>query len=199
MVVVGAGGFAKQLIDILVEKGFRGNLVFFDNTPSAPSKFLEEFEVVNTVNAPFEFCLGLGGPANRKLLFEKFIGLGGKPVTIVSPHSLISGFSTQIGEGATVLSNVIIEASCSVGKGTLINVNSAVTHDCEIGDFCELGPGVTVCGRVRIGNNVFIGAGATLLPDVQVGDNVIIGAGSLVTRNIDAGERVKGVPAKKYE
>ena len=198
MVVVGAGGFAKQLIDILVEKGYREDLVFFDNTPSAPSMFLEEFEVVNDVRGPFQFCLGLGGTANRKLLFEKFIGLGGEPVTVISPHSLVSHFSTLIGEGATILSNVIIEASCQVGKGTLINVNSAVTHDSEIGDFCELGPGVTICGRVRIGSNVFIGAGATVLPDVRIGNNVIIGAGSLVTRNIDAGEKVKGVPAKPY-
>lgn len=201
MIVVGAGGFARQVIDILDKSD--DELVFFDNTDHAPDAFLEIFPVIKTIEAASQhlrtdrkFCIAVGGPANRQKLYDLFISMGGEASNIIAPSAIISKFNVEIGSATCLLNNVVVEPNVKIGKGCAINISVNITHDCEVGDFCELGPAVTLCGNVRLANNVFIGAGATVLPRITIGDNCIIGAGALVNRDVPSNTKVVGVPAR---
>lgn len=204
MIVLGAGGFAKQLVDVVVSHLLpREELFFFDDTASSRSLFLEKFKVVNLIdeasqllNINSRFCLGLGGVSSRQTLTHKFEQMGGNIETIVSEDANISQFDVVIEKGCTILANCLIEPSTRIGKGCLLNVGVIVTHDCAVGSFCEFGPGVILCGRVRVENNVFIGAGAVILPDVVVGEGATVAAGAVVNKDVAPYKTVRGVPAK---
>src|SRR5690606_3110179 len=57
------------------------------------------------------FALGTGKPAVRRMMYEKFTGLGGKVETVISPLTVIGKHEVSLGAGCCVLSNCIIEST----------------------------------------------------------------------------------------
>lgn len=204
MIIIGTGGFAKQIIDAVASNPTIQDVKFYNDLPGASDRFLQQFDVLHSlaeVQHHFEkrdkrFTLGLSGPALREKFYNLFITAGAEPFSLIASSAQIGRFSTVIGKGCNILPNSIVESSVSIGNGVLMNVASIVTHDSIVGDFCEFGPGVIICGACSIGKRVFIGAGATILPGIKIGNDAIIGAGALVRKNVSDGEKVVGVPAK---
>jgi sugar O-acyltransferase (sialic acid O-acetyltransferase NeuD family) len=209
MIVIGAGGFAKELLEILVSEKYglnERNLYFFDNINPKTNlfgkfKILKNYEECSGLikSHDVHFCYGIGNPYLRKKLGSEFISLGGQCVSVVSSESSIGSFNTEIGLGTTILGNAQITNNVKIGIGCLIYMNTSITHDVEISDFVEISPGVTITGNCKIGEFTSIGANATLLPGVKIGSNCIIGAGSVVTKNVANNCMVKGVPAKAFK
>jgi len=204
MIVIGAKGHAKEVLQILIQESGFEPLFFFDNvTVPVESHLYDKFkilhsfdEVKNELNVRPSFISAIANPIARQGLVHKFIELGGNYTTVIAKSVQIGNFDVTIGDGSNVMSKVVISNSVSIGSGCLINQNSALHHDVRIGIFCDIGPNALILGRVCIGNHVVIGAGAIILPDVIIEDNVIIGAGSVVTKNVKEGNVVVGNPAK---
>lgn len=204
MLIVGAKGFAKEVLEILHQLGKTKNLVFFDNiTVDLPDKLYNTFPILRSeeeVKLHFKdngnsFVLGLGNPIFRKELCSTFESWGGKIESVISPAAQIGNYDVQIDSGAVILPNSIIANSTRIGKGCIIYYNAMITHDCTIGDFVELSPGATILGLSTIGSGSHIGSNATILPKINIGENVIVGAGAVVTKDIDSNLTVAGVPA----
>lgn len=205
MIIVGAKGFAKELLEVCHELGQTHDLMFFDNiTPDIPDYLYGTFKILKTdeeVKKHFagknkSFALGLGNPNLRMKMTILFESWGGELTSLISPKANIGNFNVSIGNGATILANANITSNLSIGRGILMYPNSIITHDCVIGDYVELAPGATVLGRCLMSDCVHVGANSTILPNLTIGSNVIIGAGSVVTNCIDDNRTVKGVPAK---
>jgi len=202
MIVVGAGGFAKELIDQLVTKNqfTHENLYFFDEIDHS-RQAIYGFEILHSIDeikhifskVSKEFCLGLGTPKARYKLCKKFEDLGGVLKSVVSSNAGIGNFDVQIGDGVCIMSNALISNGVILGKGSLINANVLVGHDVTIGDFCDIAPGAKISGNCQIGNYVSIGTGAIILPKIKIGDNSFIGAGSVVSNNIPENSMVVGI------
>lgn len=205
MLVAGTKGFAIQLVDVLNQLNYQNKICFFDNiNKDLPARFLNEYPIIDSIEAAkqyFEeidniFALGLGGPKNREMVFNLFHRLGGTPLSVISPFSIIGKHEVTIGVGSTILSNAIIESTSSIGIGCLINLQAAITHNCTIGDFCEICPNAVILGNCSIGSYTFIGTGAIILPNLTIGKNVIVGAGAVITENIPDNTTVVGIPGK---
>jgi len=205
LLIVGAKGFAKELLVAVRESQPTRQLVFFDDvSPDSPEMLFGLFPILRSREAVREhfksfganFAVGVGDPVIRESLFRSFEEIGGQPETIISPTSLVGDFGNVIGSGTCVLSGAVIESSNVIGTGVLLHVGSFVSHDVEIGDFCEISPRANLLGGVRIGKRCRIGTNATILPGRRLGDNVTVGAGAVVTRDIPSGLTVKGIPAK---
>lgn len=205
MIIVGAKGFAKELLEVCHQLGRTDELVFFDNVSTdLPEKLFSQFPILRSeqeVKAHFEkgdstFALGLGHPILRKQVTELFESWGGELTSLISPKANIGNFGIEIGEGNCVMTGTVITNDVILGEGNLINLNVTIGHDVQIGDYCEICPGVHISGNVTLGDQCFIGTGAVLLPGVKLGERVIVGAGSVVTRNIADGQTVKGIPAR---
>lgn len=205
MLIIGAKGFAKEILEILLQNNQLENLVFYDDVNIDIGDLLyERFPIVKNIEAAkkyFEevdskFTLGIGNPHLRKKLHEKYIEIGGELTSTISKKADIGSFGINIGTGCNILSGVKISNDVTIGKGTLIYYNSIITHDCKIGDFVEISPGATLLGRCIIGDNVQIGAGSIILPDVTIGKNSVIGAGAVVLKDIPENSVAIGVPAK---
>ena len=208
MVVIGAGGLASEILQLLTSEKYgyaEEDLFFFDNVTKEMDKLLyfkykilTSFEEVETIfkNISSDFCLGIGGKKNRISLVNKFESLGGKPRTIISEYANISPFGTNIGAGTVILGNAQITSNVSIGKYCLLYMNTSITHDVFIDDFVELSPSVSISGRCRIGKGTFLGVGVNILPDIKIGKNCLIGAGTVVTKDIPDKSVVVGIPGE---
>jgi sugar O-acyltransferase (sialic acid O-acetyltransferase NeuD family) len=208
MIIVGAGGCAKQFLPSLLRKDILKQCLFYDDITQDKGGFIHQnFNLIRSEEdlkkrilcGDKQFIIAIGSPVLRKSFFEKIEALGGEPASLIDPKSSISEFDVKLNHGIVILEGVIIETGAQVGKGCLVNLRAILAHDCLIGDFCELSPGSILLGGCEIGDNTFVGAGAVVLPKVIVGKNCIIGAGSIVTKDLPDHSKVAGVPARALD
>lgn len=205
MLIIGAKGFAKEVLEVLYQLKKLKKIAFYDDVTADIGESLHDtFPILKSENEVLsffkkngnEFNIGIGNPFLRYKLYKKFSSLGGYFTSIISNTSIIGHFGNNIGEGCNIMQSVVLTNDIKVGKGTIINQISSIGHDVIIGDFCEICPNVSISGNCTIGSMTFIGTGAIILPKINIGKNVIIGAGAVVTKNIPDNSVAVGSPAK---
>ena len=203
MLIVGAKGFAKEVLEIFLQKNETKNLFFFDDVTKEGADFLyERFPIIKNDEHVTElfagdkrYTLGIGKPKLRKMLADRFDCLGGELTSVISTRAELGSLGITIEEGCIIMAGVRVSNDVKIGRGTMVYYNSVITHDVSVGQFCEISPSVNVLGRAVIGDFVSIGAGSVIFPDVVIGNNSVIGAGSIVRDNVPAHAMVAGVPA----
>jgi sugar O-acyltransferase (sialic acid O-acetyltransferase NeuD family) len=212
MVIAGAKGLAKEVLEIFAQKNALENLFFFDNISNdLPENLFDRFPVITNIESlkqvfsktgDYRFTLGLGNPVLRKSLTDLLASAGGVLSSAISSGADVGQFNNSIGFGTTILSGVVITNGVTIGEGCLVNPHCSISHDSVLGKFVELSPGARVTGHCRIGDYSMLGTNAVLIPKVQIGTNVIVAAGAVVTRDVPDNTLVAGVPAvikKKLE
>ncbi|KQR91851.1 hexapeptide transferase [Chryseobacterium sp. Leaf180] len=205
MIIVGAKGFAKEVLEILHQNGQLENLAFYDDvTLDCPNFLFNTFPILKSEQKAvhhFEkfdntFIIGLGGSILRKKMYDRFTRLGGTMISAVSKFSDVGSYDVAIGSGSAILSGAIVSNSVTIGKATIVYYNSIITHDVTVGDFVEISPGAKLLGRCTIGDFSTVGTNAVIFPDVKIGTNVIVGAGAVVNKDLPDNCVAVGVPAK---
>ena len=209
-VILGGGGHAKVLIDILQfqsqDVSIRGildrNTEFWGSNiygvPILGGDDLLPGLISEGVNC---FVVGLGGVGNnnpRQRLFEFGLACHLQPYTVIHPNALISRFAT-ITPGAQLFPGAIINAGARIGQNVIVNTGSIVEHDCEIMEHVHIASGAKLAGAVKVGVGVHIGAGATILQCVTIGEYTVIGAGAVVLKDVPPRSVFVGVPARPLE
>ncbi|WP_295338782.1 acetyltransferase [Flavobacterium sp.] len=204
MIIIGAKGFAKEVLEVLHQLKQIESIAFYDDVNEIGETLYDCFPILKNeeqVKAFFErygtqFTIGIGNPKYRYLMCKKFEEWGGNLVSTISPFSHIGHFGNLIETGSNVMTGTVITNDVSIGKGCLINLNCTIGHDTVVEGFVELCPGVHISGNCKIGALSFIGTNATVLPNITIGKNVIIGAGALVTKDLPDNVLAMGSPAK---
>lgn len=204
MLIIGAKGLAKEILEIFHQLDQLDNLCFFDNiSVNIPMRLFGRFpvlrnidEVIGLFDIDNRFTIGVGNPLLRLQMAEKFNAVGGELVSTISPRAIIGHYGTRIENGCNIMAGVVITNDVIISRGCLINPNCTISHDSVIGEFSEISPGVNIAGHCNIGCNCFIGTNATVLPKISIGDSVIVGAASVVTKNVAENLTVVGNPAK---
>lgn len=201
VVIVGAGGHGKVLLDICRVSG-RQLAGFLDADPSLPSD-LHGVPVLGSDDMlgdkkfamAHAFVLGVGDTEIRRRVRVRLEQAKATLVTLIHPAAVISESAT-IGRGSTIHAGAIVNIDVRIGAHCVVNTGASVDHDCQLLDGVQIGPGAAMAGGVTCQENVFVGTGASILPNVTVGADSIIGGGSSVAKDVPEGVTVYGVPAR---
>jgi sugar O-acyltransferase (sialic acid O-acetyltransferase NeuD family) len=206
LVILGAGGHAKVLIEALRAQGNSDALAALDNNQELWGRKVQGVPVLGgddllpglVESGLGRFAIGLGGVKDnrpRKQLFERALDLGLEPVTVIHPSAIISP-SAELGPGCQVLPGAVINADAKLGANVIINTRAVVEHDCRLGSHVHVASGAVLCSGCSLGEGVHIGAGAVVRQLLSIGEWCVVGAGAAVTKTVDKGKMVQGVPAK---
>lgn len=202
MVLIGAGGYAKEVFDVLnmLKLTYASTTFFFDDMNMEKNEIFG-FKILHNIDEiPVEdrLILSVGTPRARKALYHKFktTALSENWSNVISPNSRVSETDVHFGQAVNIMQFVMVSPSVKIGNATLINAGAIVAHDVIVGDFCDICPKVSLLGGSQVGNEVFIGTGASVLPNVKIGDGVVVAAGAVVTKDVPSGLTVAGIPAK---
>jgi sugar O-acyltransferase (sialic acid O-acetyltransferase NeuD family) len=201
MLIVGAGGLACQLLDDLITT--KADIVFWSETETKYSFIKKHFKILSTDaevvkyfgTVTSQFVVGIWDIEARKRLTEKFIKLGGKLTSFVTPFNYLSLYTT-VSNGCVIMNKVSSEPDVFIGEQCILNRRANFGHGCVIGAFCSIGPYSILASDVEMSEGCFVGMGAIVQPKVKIGKNVIISAGAVVTKNIQNNAVVAGVPAQ---
>jgi sugar O-acyltransferase (sialic acid O-acetyltransferase NeuD family) len=205
MLIIGAKGFAKEVLEVFHQLNRTENIAFYDEIDIDIEDLLFGiFPIIKNEKDAQEFFLkfgnkftiGIGNPVLRFKMYKRFIHLGGVLVSSISPKAEIGHYGNEIQNGVNLMTGTIITNDVKIGKGVLINLSCTIGHDVVIGPFAEICPDVNVSGNCKIGAFSFIGSNSVILPGVNIGENTIIGAGSVVTTDIPDNCLAVGIPAK---
>jgi len=199
LILFGAGGHARVVLDALLLTGFRRDAVELADDSAAlhGTDFLGAPVRAAGECAARRFHVAIGGARAREAVHARLQQQGRSPFTVLHPRASVSPFAT-LGAGSFVAAQAVAAPLARLGEGVIVNHGAIVDHDCVVGAFSHIAPNATLGGNVKIGRRVLVGAGATVLPGVDVGDDCIIGAGAVVTASVGVGTWV-GVPAKRLE
>lgn len=211
IVVVGAGGFGREVCDVLEKVIQTGttDFEFYGILDDAPSEvnldrckarhfsylgIIDDFIAQNQPNV-FGYVIGINSPAAKQSISAKFDNAGFAAVALVHPDAGI-GSEVTLRPGAVVCSGAQLTTNIYVGAHAHININATVGHDTHIGDYVNINPLASISGDVVLGDSVTIGAAAFVLQGVSVGEKAFVGASACVTRDVEPRTTVVGVPAK---
>jgi sugar O-acyltransferase (sialic acid O-acetyltransferase NeuD family) len=205
LIILGAGGHAKVLIDALRLRD--GDLLGVTDADAGKKGgrlmgvpvFGGDEEVAKYPAETVRLVNGLGSVRvghHRRDLFERFKSRGYLFARVIHPSAVLAA-DAVLSEGVQIMAGAVVQAGCRIGSNAIINTRATVDHDCDIADHVHISPGATLCGGVAVGEGAHIGAGATVIQGVRIGRNSLVAAGAVVIRDVPEGATVAGVPAKE--
>jgi sugar O-acyltransferase (sialic acid O-acetyltransferase NeuD family) len=204
IVVLGGGGHAKVLINLLAKLNWKivGYTDEQDRGAILGAPYVGDDAVLPDLRSTHHACLvavGLGkidASSARVYLYRKIRALGFDCPVIVSPRAVVNE-EVVFGAGTAVFDGAVVNTGTVAGSLCIMNTNSTVEHDCRLGDNVHVAPGATVCGSVAIGNDCMIGAGSTIMQEVTVCPGSLVGAGAVVVSDIESPGVYAGNPARR--
>ncbi|WP_214798315.1 MULTISPECIES: acetyltransferase [unclassified Exiguobacterium] len=204
LVILGSGGHASVLVDILRES--ETIVGYVDVKPAEcfhgiPYIGTDEELITHYPPSSVKLVNGIGSIGSLKQrhnLFSYFKEVGYTFEKVIHPSAIISN-EVIVEEGVQVLAGAILQCHSHISANSIVNSGSIVEHDTYIEESVHVSPRVVIGGNCRIGKLSHIGIGSTIIQGICIGTESLIGAGSVVVRNLEGNSRVMGVPAKRRE
>lgn len=205
VVVIGSGGHASSVIDILMcsgEREIHGIVTIDLKTTETYQGFpvLGDDSILDSlITQKYSFVIAIGqigSSSPRYKIYSQLIAADAELPTIVSPNAYISR-NASLGRGNVVFHRVVINANAYIADNCILNSCCLIEHDAIIGYNTHISTGVIVNGGVNIGNDCFIGSSSVIANNITICNSVILGAGSVVVKDINEPGVYFGNPAKK--
>jgi sugar O-acyltransferase (sialic acid O-acetyltransferase NeuD family) len=184
VVIVGAGGFGRVALDVLLAAGFGTQVLgFYDDAHAALAAKVRGYPVLGDVEMlksmlsiePAHVVVAITDNEARLNIANALRRLGGQFFTAVHPFAYVS-------EAATI------------GGGCVLAAGAVVHPDAAVGSHCFVGPGAVVDRDSEVGAGVWVSAGSVVGPGAQVGAKAVLGPNSSVGRKarVEVGAEVEG-------
>jgi sugar O-acyltransferase (sialic acid O-acetyltransferase NeuD family) len=202
VVVIGAGGFGREVLDTIdaldefVMDGFIVDSQFgFPGALVNDRPIIGGFDWLSSHVKDVKVVCAIGSPQLRASLTKRAKRLGCSFASLIHP-SVIRTKWCSIGEGVVITAGSIIGNQVQISNHVHINAGCIIGHDAVLEDYATTAPGVHVSGNVTLREGCYVGTGANIIQGLDLGAWSIVGAGSAVTNDIPTNTTAVGVPAK---
>jgi len=198
LILLGAGGHAKVLLDVLrlEERNVLGIV-----TPDIVkgSKYLgldvlgDDIELKQCNPSEIDLVNGIGSLPFQQLRWkvsDKVRSWGFTLSRVIHPSAVVSS-DVLLDEGAQIMAGCVVQAGCLIGRDTIINTGSVIDHDCNIDENIHIAPGCVLSGGCKIGKSTHVGTGTTIIQNIRVGQGTVIAAGTTLYKDIRSNMLVK--------
>jgi sugar O-acyltransferase (sialic acid O-acetyltransferase NeuD family) len=173
LIIIGAGGHARSIADIVLEQGDYGLVGFVDDAyPDLESVW--DIPVLGKVDAASGFCgmadcafVAIGNNRVRDSLFQTVREAGFKLPSIVHHRAIVSP-RVMLGRGVAIMAGAIVGTEATLGDGVIVNAGAVVDHHAKVDDFGHLGVNAAMAGGTRLGRGAWMQAGSALGYGVEV-------------------------------
>lgn len=210
IVIIGAGGFGREVIDVLTAiNDHAGQVVWrllgvVDDAPSVLNLARLEQRTIpylGTIDdaitrTPSSYSVGVGSPRARREIAGRLDKAGFSPVVLQHPAATL-GSMVAVGAGSVICAGARLTTNIGLGQHVHVNLNATVGHDTTIGDFVSINPLASISGDCTVGDEAMIGVAASIINGVKVGPGAVVGGGACAVRDVEADATVVGVPAKQ--
>lgn len=202
VVIIGTGGHAKVIADIVLASGDK-IIGFIDDNKEIGSDFIgykviDENEIIG--DKELLFIVAIGNSHVRENVVKR---LEGKEkinwYTAIHPSATVSNLDTEIGCGTAIMANAVVNPGSVIGKHCILNTSSVVEHDNHISDYVHVSVGTRLAGTVSVGKYTWLGIGTVVSNNVTICDDCLVGAGSVVVKDITENGTYVGVPARRIK
>lgn len=211
LVVVGAGGFGRETLDVIEAMNAAAPTPVWDLLGVLDDSLTDlNRDRLAARSVPFlggiddflqggdttvAYVVGIGSPVVRRRVAARFDDAGLVPATLIHP-SVTRGAVSVFGPGTVLCAGVTISTNVRLGRHVHVNPNATIGHDTEVHDFVSINPLACISGDCAIESDVLVGASAVLLNGLRVGRGAVLGGAACAVRDVAAGTTVVGVPAR---
>jgi sugar O-acyltransferase (sialic acid O-acetyltransferase NeuD family) len=206
VVILGAGGFAREVLDVFEAAGADGDareVLGFVVEPrhAAPGTEVNGLPVLGGLDwlearrGAVECICGVGAPDVRRRMVAEAAARGARFCSVVHPTAVRTRWLT-LGEGSVITAGCLLTNQITIGAHVHVNLGCTVGHDARLEALATLAPGVHVSGNVTLGEGCYLGTGAVILQQRSVGAWATVGAGAVVTQDVPPDATVVGMPAR---
>lgn len=200
LVVYGAGGHGRSLIDLLCCDGAYHVIGLLDDRLEVGSEVLG-LEVLGGREALSELLDrgvrlavnavgGIGDLTSRVRVFSLLLEAGFACPTVIHPAGWVEQ-SAALAPGSQVFAHTYVGSAVEIGFGVIVNTGAVVSHDCRVAPYANISPGAILAGGVQVGEGVLIGMGVTVNLNVKVGPGARLGNSSVIKEDVPAGGVVR--------
>jgi sugar O-acyltransferase (sialic acid O-acetyltransferase NeuD family) len=204
LVIVGAGGFARETAQAVGDTGEFKLLGHLDDNASLHGTDVDGVPVLGGCDLVHDLpearvvvCVGNPRDYAARARLVRRLGLpADRYATVIHPTAVVSATST-IGPGSVLLAHCVLTAAVRVGAHVAVMPHVVLTHDDVVEDYVTLTSGVRLGGGVRLERGAYVGSGALVREGATIGAWSQIGMGSAVLDDVPPGEVWVGSPARR--
>jgi sugar O-acyltransferase (sialic acid O-acetyltransferase NeuD family) len=189
VVIVGAGGYGRLALDVLVAAGFESLVIgFYDDAHAALPAQVRGFPVLGDIGMlksmlsveEVHVIVAVTDNRARLRIANSVRTLGASFFTAVHPMAYVS-------------------SEAVLGDGTVVAAGAVIHPDSAVASHCYLGPNSVVDRDAMVGAGSWLGAGAVVGPAARVGVRAVIGQNASVGRRAFVEEDVEVAPLQSVE
>ncbi len=205
LVIVGVGGFAREVHQLLEDFGPQNSsynfIGFLDDNREHHGREVHGFPVLGDVawlkeHGGVAVAIGIGGTVVKRRIVKRIqSSCANSFATLIHPSARI-GNRVAIGEGTIICAGSIATTDISIGKHVILNLDCTVGHDAHIGAYVTVAPSVNISGAVVVGAGCDLGTGSTIIQGINIGHWSVVGAGAVVVKDVPPNVTAVGMPAK---
>ena len=196
LILIGAGGYAKSVIDSLDLDKYE-IVGFIDDIKKGEHleyKILgDSLDIFYSQDYCFFVCIG--DNKKRTIWYNKIVEKGLEIITIIDKSAIVSK-NIRIGKGIFIGKLAIVNSDVTLGNNIIINTKALLEHGTSVGDNSNVSTNSAVNGDTKIGKGCFIGSSSVLNGQLTIGDGAVIGSGTVVIKDVKENTTVVGVPGR---
>lgn len=155
--ILGKGGFGRQLADWLAEDGW-GDAVFLDDNAPDCAGALRDYADPALLKPGRPAFVALGNNELRVALLQKLAAAGYETPVYISDAASVSP-SAVLEPGCVVLPQAYVGAGAHLGVGCIVNGGAIVDHDAALGRGVHVAPGAIVKAGAQVATYTKVDSG----------------------------------------